>query len=264
VEQGTGIEMAVFDQTRAALDPAMSLWESLTGDPDMRVSGRADQVMVRGEPRHVVGYLKDFLFSEGQARAPVKALSGGEKARLLLAKLMARPSNLLVLDEPTNDLDVETLDLLEEIVADYDGTVLLVSHDRDFIDRVATVTVAMEGDGRATVYAGGWSDYRAQRGEQAAEEREDKARASAAKVKQREKERAGLSFTEKHRLDALPGVIARLEAEIGKLGELLADPQLFSREPVKFRKATEALAERQAALAAAEDEWLVLEEKAAE
>jgi ATP-binding cassette subfamily F protein uup len=263
VDQGTGIEMAVFDQTRAALDPEMNLWESLTGDPDMRVSGRADQVMVRGEPRHVVGYLKDFLFSEGQARAPVKALSGGEKARLLLAKLMARPSNLLVLDEPTNDLDVETLDLLEEIVADYDGTVLLVSHDRDFIDRVATVTVAMEGDGKATVYAGGWSDYRAQRGEVVAEEKAEKARASEAKPKPREKERAGLSFTEKHRLDALPGVIARLEAEIGKLGELLSDPELFSREPVKFRKATEALTERQAALAEAEEEWLTLEEKAA-
>jgi ATP-binding cassette subfamily F protein uup len=254
--------MAVFDQTRAALDPEMSLWESLTGDPVMRVSGRADQVMVRGEPRHVVGYLKDFLFSEAQARAPVKALSGGEKARLLLAKLMARPSNLLVLDEPTNDLDVETLDLLEEIVADYDGTVLLVSHDRDFIDRVATVTVAMEGDGRATVYAGGWSDYRAQRGETAPDENITKAVSSTPKQKSREKGRVGLSFTERHRLEALPGVISRLEAEIGKLGELLSDPDLFTREPVKFRKATEALAERQAALSAAEDEWLALEEKA--
>jgi ATP-binding cassette subfamily F protein uup len=141
--------------------------------------------------------------------------------------------------------------------------VLLVSHDRDFIDRVATVTVAMEGDGKATVYAGGWSDYRAQRGEDAGEEKVEKARASEARPKSRDKERAGLSFTEKHRLDALPGVIARLEAEIGKLGELLSDPELFSREPVKFRKATEALSERQAALSAAEDEWLTLEEKAA-
>jgi ATP-binding cassette subfamily F protein uup len=263
VEQGTGIEMAVFDQTRAALDPEMSLWESLTGDPDMRVSGRADQVMVRGEPRHVVGYLKDFLFSEAQARAPVKALSGGEKARLLLARLMARPSNLLVLDEPTNDLDVETLDLLEEIVADYDGTVLLVSHDRDFVDRVATVTVAMEGDGRATVYAGGWSDYRAQRGADVTQEKAGNATRSEPKPKSREKERAGLSFTERHRLEALPGVISRLEAEIAKLGELLSDPELFTREPVKFRKATEALTERQAALSSAEDEWLALEEKAA-
>jgi len=111
--------------------------------------------MVRGEPRHVVGYLKDFLFDERQARAPVKSLSGGEKARLLLAKLMARESNVLVLDEPTNDLDIETLDLLQELLDDYDGTVLLVSHDRDFLDRVATTTIAMEGDGQATVYAGG-------------------------------------------------------------------------------------------------------------
>ena len=124
--------------------------------------------MVRGRPRHVVGYLKEFLFAEAQARGPVSALSGGERARLLLARLMARESNLLVLDEPTNDLDVETLDLLEELVADYDGTVLVVSHDRDFIDRVASTTIAMEGDGRAVVYAGGWTDYRAQRGAVAA------------------------------------------------------------------------------------------------
>jgi ABC transport system ATP-binding/permease protein len=262
VERGTGIEMAVFDQSRAALDPAASLWDSLTGDPGMRVSGRADQVMVRGQPRHVVGYLKDFLFSESQARAPVKSLSGGEKARLLLARLMARPSNLLVLDEPTNDLDVETLDLLEEIVSDYDGTVLLVSHDRDFIDRVATVTVAMEGDGRATVYAGGWSDYLGQKGASAPEEPEAKTRDYGPKPKSRETARIGLSFTERHRLDELPGLIARLEAEIGKLGSLLSDPDLFAREPAKFRRATEALAERQAALAAAEVEWLALEEKA--
>ena len=153
----------MFDQSRARLDPEASLWDNLTGDPLMRVSGSADQVMVRGQPRHVVGYLKDFLFEEFQARAPVRSLSGGEKARLLLAKLMAQPSNLLILDEPTNDLDVETLDLLQDILGDYDGTVLLVSHDRDFIDRVATTTVALEGEGRATVYPGGWSDYASQR-----------------------------------------------------------------------------------------------------
>src|SRR5690606_6144464 len=123
----------------------------------------SDQVMVRGAPRHVVAYLKDFLFDEAQARAPVGSLSGGERARLMLARIMARPSNLLVLDEPTNDLDVETLDLLQDILGDYEGTVLLVSHDRDFIDRVATTTVALEGAGRATVYAGGWSDAQAQR-----------------------------------------------------------------------------------------------------
>ncbi|MFT7594514.1 MAG: ATP-binding cassette subfamily F protein uup [Paracoccaceae bacterium] len=217
--------------------------------------------MVRGEPRHVIGYLKDFLFDEAQARAPVRALSGGEKARLLLARLMARQSNVLVLDEPTNDLDVETLDLLQELLGDYDGTVLLVSHDRDFLDRVATTTVAMEGDGRAVAYAGGWSDYLAQR-QGPAWENDGKSKTSKSKAKQQATPKSGLSFTEKHRLEALPGEIARLEAEIAKLETLMADPQLFTREPVKFRKATEALVQRQDKLAKAEQEWLGLEEKA--
>jgi ATP-binding cassette subfamily F protein uup len=263
VTLGTNLASAVFDQTRAQLDPDMSLWENLTSDPEMRVGGRADQVMVRGEPRHVVGYLKDFLFDEAQARAPVRALSGGEEARLLLARLMAKESNLLVLDEPTNDLDIETLDLLQEILDDYDGTVLLVSHDRDFLDRVATTTVAMDGDGKATVYAGGWTDYQAQKGGAApvvqAENPKapEKAPEPAAAAK-----KSGLTFTEKHRLESLPGVIDKLTAEIAKLEELLADPNLFSAQPVKFAKASEALAERQDAVAQAEEEWLMLMEKA--
>ncbi|MEL7100894.1 MAG: ATP-binding cassette domain-containing protein, partial [Pseudomonadota bacterium] len=262
VTLGTGLEVAVFDQTRAQLDPEASLWDSLTQDPDMRISGKADQVMVRGTPRHVVGYLKDFLFDEAQARAPVRALSGGEKARLLLARIMARQSNLLVLDEPTNDLDVETLDLLQDLLGQYDGTVLLVSHDRDFLDRVAVTTVAMEGDGHATVYAGGWSDYQAQRQPKSSPEETAKTKPSQAKEKRPRAAKTGLSFTEKHRLEELPDVIARLEAEIGKLTELLADPDLFTREPVKFAKATEALTERQSKLDAAEEEWLTLAEKA--
>ncbi|MDW4497591.1 ABC-F family ATP-binding cassette domain-containing protein [Sulfitobacter sp. D35] len=264
VTLGTNLEIALFDQARAQLDPDLSLWESLTGDPEMRVSGKADQVIVRGTPKHVVGYLKEFLFDEAQARAPVRSLSGGEKARLLLAKLMARESNLLVLDEPTNDLDVETLDLLQELLDTYDGTVLLVSHDRDFLDRVAATTIAMEGDGRATVYAGGWSDYRSQRRERDTPAARDKPAGPAPKRATAPKpaRKAGLSFTEKHRLEALPAEIARLEAEIGKLQELLADPDLFSANPVKFRKATEALAERGERLSAAEEEWLTLEEKA--
>ena len=138
VKHGTNLIPAVFDQAREGLDPDMSLWDAMTLERDMAVSGRSDQVMVRGVPRQGVGYLKDFLFDERQVRAPVRSLSGGEKARLLLAKLMARESNLLVLDEPTNDLDIETLDLMQELLDDYDGTVLLVSHDRDFLDRVAT------------------------------------------------------------------------------------------------------------------------------
>ncbi len=266
VTLGTGLRVAVFDQARAQLDPEATLWESLTGEPAMRIAGRADQVMVRGQPRHVVAYLKDFLFDEAQARSPVRALSGGEKARLLLARLMAQDSNLLVLDEPTNDLDIETLDLLQEILGEYDGTVLLVSHDRDFLDRVAATTVLMEGDGGATVYAGGWSDMQAQRAltsssEKPKESRSVQAEAKVAAARPKER-RAGLNFTEKHRLDALPAEIARLEAEIAKLGELLSDPDLFTREPVKFRKATEALAQRQEKLSAAEEEWLTLEEKA--
>lgn len=265
VSQGTNLLPAVFDQARAQLDPEMSLWESLTGDVDMRVSGQADQVLVRGQPRHVVGYLKDFLFDERQVRAPVKSLSGGEKARLLLAKLMARESNLLVLDEPTNDLDIETLDLLQELLDDYDGTVLLVSHDRDFLDRVATTTIAMEGDGRATTYAGGWSDYRAQRTVEATtdvDKKSDKTEAKKPELKQSKPAATRLSFTEKHRFEELPGVIERLGAEIAKLEELLADPALFTREPVKFKKATEALSTRQQALMDAEEEWLSLAERA--
>jgi ATP-binding cassette subfamily F protein uup len=265
VTLGTNLEIAVFDQTRTRLDLDASLWDNLTVDPLMRVSGASDQVMVRGTPRHVVGYLKDFLFDERQARAPVRSLSGGERARLLLAKLMAQPSNLLILDEPTNDLDVETLDLLQDILGDYDGTVLLVSHDRDFIDRVATATVAMEGDGRATVYPGGWSDYAAQRPAPAEPAARPAPRAAAAPVAAKAAPAAkagGLTFTERKRLDDLPDLIARLEAEIAKLSDLLADPDLFTREPVKFRKATEALAERQAALEAAEAEWLDLAERA--
>ncbi|MEP3846307.1 MAG: ATP-binding cassette domain-containing protein [Paracoccaceae bacterium] len=261
VRTGTNVALAVFDQARSQLAPDASLWDSLTQDPEMRISGQSDQVMVRGTPRHVVGYLKEFLFDEAQARAPVRSLSGGERARLLLARIMARQSNLLVLDEPTNDLDVETLDLLQDLIGQYDGTVLLVSHDRDFLDRVAVTTVAMEGDETATIYAGGWSDYRSQRPDTARVEKKEKAKDTKSRSKA-SKQETGLSFTEKHRLKALPDEIARLEAEIAKLTELLADPDLFTREPVKFRKATEAMSERQDKLMNAEEEWLELAEKA--
>ena len=262
IKLGTNLELALFDQARAQLDENMSLWDSLTGDPEMRVSGKADQVLVRGQPKHVVGYLKEFLFDEAQARAPVRSLSGGEKARLLLAKIMARESNLLVLDEPTNDLDVETLDLMQELLGTYDGTVLLVSHDRDFLDRVAATTIAMEGDGRATVYAGGWSDYLSQRGQDDFAQSVVKSKTSKPETVQKGKPQTGLSFTEKHRLDALPGEIARIEAEIAKLEELLGDPALFTEQPVKFQKASDALVARHETLSNAEEEWLALEEKA--
>ncbi len=262
VKLGTNLEIAVFDQARAKLDPDATLWDSLALDPMLGMAGTSDQVMVRGTPRHVAGYLKDFLFDDRQLKAPVRSLSGGEKARLLLARIMALPSNLLVLDEPTNDLDVETLDLLQDVLGDYDGTVLLVSHDRDFLDRVATQTIAMEGDGRAQAYPGGWSDYVAQRGERAAavaKPTPKKAPLGAAKA---EKAVDGLTYTEQHRFEALPAEIERLEAEIGKLEGLLSDADLFTREPMKFKKATEALVERQAKLSQAEEDWLSLAERA--
>jgi ABC transport system ATP-binding/permease protein len=264
VRLGTNLEIAVFDQNRAALDPEASLWDTLNGDAEIGASGRGDQVMVRGRPRHVVGYLRDFLFDEAQARGPVSALSGGEKARLLLARLMARETNLLVFDEPTNDLDVETLDLLEELIADYDGTVLLVSHDRDFIDRIATMTIAMEDDGRAILYAGGWTDYRAQRGEATPAPKppasSPKPKVAPPKPAPAVPRSSGLSFTQAHRLETLPAEMERLTVEIARLETFLADPELFSREPRKFTKASDALVERQTALAEAEEEWLDLED----
>jgi len=262
IKLGTNLDIAVFDQSRAALDQNMTLWENLASDPVLGVSGKSDQVMVRGQPKHVVGYLKEFLFDEAQARAPVRSLSGGEKARLLLARLMARESNLLILDEPTNDLDIETLDLLQDILGEYDGTVLLVSHDRDFLDRVATTTIAMEGNGQAVVYAGGWTDYRMQRGGDFFEAKQaSKPLAKKDKKSEKKETQSGLSFTEKHRLEELPTVIDKLNAEIGKLEELLADPDLFTQHPVKFQKAMDALVARQNMLSDAEAEWLTLEEK---
>ncbi|MEM9795341.1 MAG: ABC-F family ATP-binding cassette domain-containing protein [Pseudomonadota bacterium] len=277
ITHGTNLSIAVFDQARARLDPDATLWDSLILDPQLGVSGASDQVMVRGTPRHVAGYLKDFLFDDRRLKAPVGSLSGGEKARLLLARIMALPSNVLVLDEPTNDLDIETLDLLQDVLGDYDGTVLLVSHDRDFIDRVATRTVALEGGGRAAIYAGGWSDYVTQKpdgtrsngGPSSGKQRSHATptgaapdTATAEKAAKAGSAAKTLSFTEQHRLDALPAEISRLEAEIQRLEGFLSDPDLFAREPVKFAKASEGLADRQRLLSAAEEEWLTLAERA--
>ena len=263
IKLGTNILPAIFDQNRNALDPKATLWDSLTEDKELGVSGQNDQIMVRGTPKHVVGYLKEFLFNENQARGPVSALSGGEKARLLLARLMAKKSNLLVLDEPTNDLDVETLDLLQEILDEYDGTVLLVSHDRDFLDRVATTSIVMEGDGQTKVYAGGWSDYQTQRKEIPRAIKSSTKASKPSPIQEKPKSQPQkMSFKEEHRLKELPAAMGRLEAEIAKLIEYLSDPELYTTAPLKFQKATEALTERQETLEAAELEWLTLEEKA--
>jgi ATP-binding cassette subfamily F protein uup len=258
VRLGTGIEMVGLDQKRASLDPSVTLSEALT-------EGRGDQVHVNGQPRHVIGYMKDFLFTPEQARTPLSALSGGERGRLMLARAFAKPSNLLVLDEPTNDLDLETLDLLQELVAEYAGTVILVSHDRDFLDRTVTSVIAWEGEGRWQEYAGGYSDMVAQRGHgvqaRAAEAAAKPAapRAEAAPRAAPPPPRLRMNAKEQHELKTLPARMERLGTEIAALEAKVADTAFYARDPAGFARATEALAAAQAALAAAEERWLELE-----
>ncbi|MCW8085878.1 ABC-F family ATP-binding cassette domain-containing protein [Sabulicella glaciei] len=255
VRLGTNLLMATLDQMRAALDPNVTLADTLT-------EGRGDQVWVNNQPRHVIGYMGDFLFGPEQARTPVGKLSGGERGRLLLARALAAPSNLLVLDEPTNDLDLETLDLLEEMLADYGGTVLVVSHDRDFLDRVCTSVIFAEGEGRWVEYAGGYSDLLAQRGAGVEAARAPRAAAPAAKpaaAPAPAPSRPKLSFKDRHALETLPATMERLGKEIALLREWLSDPGLYARDPKGFETRTKGLAEREASLAAAEEEWLRLE-----
>jgi ATP-binding cassette subfamily F protein uup len=260
---GVNLAMATLDQRRELLDPNTSVRDTLTG-------GRGDSVIIQGQSRHVIGYMKDFLFGPEQAGTPVSALSGGERGRLTLARALAKPSNLLVLDEPTNDLDLETLDLLEEMIDDYPGTVLLVSHDRDFLDRTVNAVIVSEGAGKWNVYAGGYSDMVAQRGQGViAKDAAAKAVAKEAKA-QREKIEAPasvpsaaknrLTFKDKHALETLPGMIAKLEADIKKLTATIEDPALYTKDRAAFDKASAALAKAQADLSAAEDEWLRLED----
>jgi ABC transport system ATP-binding/permease protein len=255
VTLGANIAMATLDQRREELDPNVSVRDTLTG-------GRGDSVFVGGQSRHVVGYMRDFLFAPEQAGTPVAALSGGERGRLTLARALAKPSNLLVLDEPTNDLDLETLDLLEEMIDDYPGTVLLVSHDRDFLDRTVSAVIVAEGGGRWNVYAGGYSDMVAQRGEgvtarivtKETKAPREKAEATVGAPKTR------LTFKDKHALETLPARIAALEAEIAKLSKTIADPNLYASDRAAFDNASAALAAAQADLAKSEDDWLRLEE----
>ncbi|ABD88628.1 ABC-F family ATP-binding cassette domain-containing protein [Rhodopseudomonas palustris] len=259
---GVNIEMATLDQGRESLDPKSTLAEALTG-------GRGDSVMVNGKPKHVVSYMKDFLFAQEQMRTPLEVLSGGERGRVMLARALAKPSNLLVLDEPTNDLDLETLDVLEEMLSDYEGTVILVSHDRDFLDRVVTSVIAPEGAGRWVEYAGGYSDMLKQRGAdltRAAVKAVETAKADTAKeaVARGDKPAAGapkrkLNFKEKHALDTLPKTIAKLQAEIAKQHRFLDDPNLYAKDRKKFDTASAALSAAQKELQIAEDQWLELE-----
>lgn len=257
VRLGANIEMATLDQHRESLDPKLTLAEALTG-------GRGDHVMVGDKSKHVIGYMKDFLFAQEQRGTPLEALSGGERGRLMLARALAKPSNLLILDEPTNDLDLETLDVLEDMLGDYEGTVILISHDRDFLDRVVTSVIVPEGQGRWIEYAGGYSDMLAQRGADvkreavkadAATEEKKEARAAAPEAAPRRR----LSFNEKHALETLPKTIDKLHAEIAKQQKLLDDPDLYAKDRKKFDAASAAIAKAQDELAAAEDRWLELE-----
>ncbi|MBV9990030.1 MAG: ATP-binding cassette domain-containing protein [Alphaproteobacteria bacterium] len=249
---GTNLQLATLDQSRALLDSETTLQSVLTG-------GVGDTVEVGGQRRHVIGYMKDFLFTPEQARTPVRVLSGGERARLLLARALAAPANLLVLDEPTNDLDLETLDLLEEMIADFEGTVLLVSHDRDFLDRTVLATVFAEGDGRFVEYAGGYSDMLAQRGEGVVARQAAPEKAPSRERVPREGQRKKLSFSDKHALETLPKTIDVLSKEIGRLQAELADGALYTRDPARFRAASERLTAAEGERDAAEDRWLRLE-----
>ncbi len=258
VKLGANIQMVTLDQKRESLHPEATLKEVLT-------QGQGDMVTVGDNRKHVIGYMKDFLFIPEQANTPVARLSGGERGRLMLARALARPSNLLVLDEPTNDLDLETLDLLQEMLADYSGTVLLVSHDRDFLDRVVTSVIAFEQDGKWMTYAGGYSDMVKQRGhgvkarvantmdgvKSSKKKGGDKSETSSRKAK--------LGFKEKHDLETLPAKLDALRTDVKRLQAKLDDPALFTRDPATFKKTLAELETAQAVIAAGEERWLMLE-----
>lgn len=252
IRLGTNLEPVYLDQKRAVLNEDIRLWDFLC-------DAGGDQINVRGTPKHVVSYMRDFLFSEKQARSPVSALSGGERNRLLLAKALAKPSNMLILDEPTNDLDIDTLDLLQEILSDYDGTLLLVSHDRDFIDRIVTSTFVLEGDGQVQEYPGGYSDYQNQRKERIKDEKPKET--AKPKVERAKKKATKLSYKDQRDLDILPGEIEQLEAEINSLQTVLSDADLFNKNPDKYQQTLSRLEQAGNELAEKEERWLEIEMK---
>jgi ATP-binding cassette subfamily F protein uup len=256
IRQGANLQLVALDQSRASLDPDDIVGDVITG-------GRGASVTINGETKHVVSYMRDFLFRPEQARTPVSVLSGGERARLILARELAKPSNVLVLDEPTNDLDLETLDLLQEMLADYPGTILLVSHDRDFLDRVVTSVLMYEGEGKWLEYAGGYSDMLAQRGAGVTARKVEKPalkdKPSRTITTVDPKAVRKLSFKEKHALETLPRRMDELHAELAKLETTLSDPMLYSRDARLFEVTTAQIAAAQAELSAAEDKWLELE-----
>jgi len=255
IRQGTKLEMVTLDQKRESLDSTWTLSEALT-------QGSGDSVFVQGEPKHVVGYMKDFLFSPEQKNTPISALSGGERGRLMLARALAKPSNLLVLDEPTNDLDLETLDLLQEMLADYAGTVLLVSHDRDFLDRVATSVLAFEGDATWSEYPGGYSDMVDQRGRGVDE------KVKAQVVRKGKKSGANsapktaatkLSYKDKFALETLPGEMDALQKDIEDLQAQMSEDDLYAKDPDAFNALIAKMGHKQSQRDQAEEKWLELE-----
>jgi len=262
VRLGANLVPATLDQKRESLDPAWTVSEALTG-------GRGDTVTVGGVQKHVIGYMKDFLFAPEQAKTPVGALSGGERGRLMLARALAKPSNLLVLDEPTNDLDFETLDVLQEMLGDYAGTVILVSHDRDFLDRIVGAVIVPEGGGRWVEYAGGYTDMLAQRGEAVWREQRRPGggpglataapETKPAAPRERPAPKKRLEFHDQHALQTLPARIAALEAEVRRLAGVISDPTLHARDRAAVEQASRALSAATAELAAAEERWLELE-----
>jgi len=255
VRHGVGLKPISLDQRREGFDLEATLWKTLA-------PGGGDSIMVNGRQKHVVGYLRDFLFDEKQVVMPVRVLSGGERARLLLAKLFAEPSNLVVLDEPTNDLDMDTLDLLQEVLSEYDGTVLIVSHDRDFLDRLTTSVIAVEGEGVVAEYPGGYADYLAQR--PAPQKSESRSAPRAATEPRITRVEPRLSGKEQKELTDLPGKIAALEKDITTIEAALHDPDFYARDVEKFKKASDLLSAKKVALEEAEHRWLELDEKQAE
>ncbi|MBN7806185.1 ABC-F family ATP-binding cassette domain-containing protein [Agrobacterium rosae] len=260
VKLGTNLEVATLDQKREDLNPNDTLAHYLT-------DGRGENLLVNGELKHVTGYMKDFLFQPEQARTPIRNLSGGERARLMLARILARPTNLLILDEPTNDLDIETLDLLQEIVSGFSGTVILVSHDRDFLDRTVTSTIAPVNpdapDGRWIEYAGGYSDMMAQRkgasDEKKKAEKQEKAKSASNAGAEPAKAKGKMSFKQKFALENLPKEMEKTQLEIAQREERMADPNLFAKNPEIFSKLADEMSKLRGKLETMEEEWLELE-----
>ena len=263
IKRGTNLSIANFEQDKGSLNMDASLQENLAGDPEIALPGVADQILVKGIPRHVAGYLKEFLFDPSALRAPVRSLSGGEKSRLILAKLMAKKSNLLLLDEPTNDLDIETLDLLQEILCEYDGTIILISHDRDFVEQVATRVLFFEGNGKIIDFTGGYRSYLNNRSVDKSRKNTDRKSVKSKTMmdSHAKKKNVNLSFTDHHRLREIPREVERLELEIKKLEDFLSIDDLYLSDQKKFDKASTALAERKLKLDEIMEEWLLLEDK---